>query len=251
MSSNAFLTDKHLEVGPSAQGPVANEDTMRIGGVGSASAVLLVLLIGGGVVGWRSVTVSEQIATRLPGWLIPLTIVGLVLLVVSFFKPLLARFLAPLYAVIEGLVVGAISRVYELAFDGIVLQAAMLTIAIFGAMLLLYSTRIIKVTDKLRRGIIAATLGVMAVYLVQLLFSLLGVGLQVPFIHDSGPMGILVSLVIVGIAAFNYLIDFDFIERAAAAGAPRHMEWTAALGLLVTTIWLYLELLRLLSKVRD
>ena len=251
MSSNVFLTEKHLEVSRSTDGPIANDDVMRIGGVGSASAVLLVLLIGGGVFGWRSVSVTDQVLTRLPTWIFPMMILGLVLAVVSFFKPALARILAPLYAIVEGLVVGAISRVYELAFDGIVLQAAMLTIAIFAAMLLLYSTRIIKVTDRLRRGIVAATMGIMIVYGVQLLFSLLGVGLEVPFIHDSGPIGIGVSLVIVGVAAFNYLIDFDFIEGAVAARAPRHLEWTAALGLLVTTVWLYLELLRLLSKVRD
>ncbi|MDG2112652.1 MAG: Bax inhibitor-1/YccA family protein, partial [Actinomycetota bacterium] len=212
---------------------------------------LLVLLVAAGAVGWNTVDVSPFGAVQFPGWAMLAVLGGLGLLVLSFFKPAWAKFIAPVYAIVQGLLVGAISHVYEYEFDGIVLQAAMLTVGIFAAMLFLYSTRIIKVTDRLRRGVIAATMGIMLVYAFQLLMRLIGTDVQVPFLHDSGPVGILISLVIVGVAAFNYLIDFDFVERAAKAGAPKDLEWTAALGLLVTTVWLYLELLRLLSKLRD
>lgn len=260
MSNNAFLTAKHLEVGGStgvddigSRGPIIGEDrdTLRVGGVASATAVLLVLLIVAGAVGWSAVDVTPFGAVQFPGWAMAAVMGGLGLLVLSYFKPAWAKFIAPAYALVQGLVVGAVSHAYEYRFDGIVLQAALLTVAIFAAMLFLYGTRIIKVTDRLRRGVIAATMGIMLVYAFQLLMRLIGTDVQVPFLHDSGPVGILISLVIVGVAAFNYLIDFDFVERAAKAGAPKDLEWTAALGLLVTTVWLYLEMLRLLSKLRD
>ena len=233
-------------------GPIVSDrDTMQVGGVASATGVLLVLLIGAAVLGWNTVDVLPFGGVQVPGWIFAAVLGGLGLLILSYFKPAWAKFIAPAYAVIQGLVVGAISHVYEFQFDGIVLQAGMLTVGIFAAMLFLYGTRIIRVTDRLRRGIMAATLGIMIVYGFQLLMYLIGVDLEVPFLHSSGPIGILISLVIVGVAAFNYLIDFDFVERASKAGAPKDMEWTAALGLLVTTVWLYLELLRLLAKIRD
>ena len=149
----------------------------------------------------------------------------------------------------QGLAVGAISKAYEVEFDGIVLQAVGLTIGVFTMMLVLYATGRIRVTPRLRTGIIAATLGVGAFYLAAFLFSLFGG--SVPFINDSGPLGIGFSVVVVVIAALNLTLDFDFIDRAERAGAPRSMEWFAALGLLVTLIWLYLEILRLLAKLRD
>ena len=148
-----------------------------------------------------------------------------------------------------GVVVGAISKVYEVEFDGIVLQAVGLTVAVFGIMLFLYASRIIKVTERMVMGIVAATAAIFLVYLVNIVLHLFGGG--VPFIHDTGPVGIIISLVIVGVAAFNFLIDFYFVERAVAAGAPRYMEWYAAFGLTVTLIWLYLEILRLLAKIRS
>jgi uncharacterized YccA/Bax inhibitor family protein len=256
MSNNAFLTERHLEVTPAPSpsgGPVigADRDTMTVGGVASATSVLLVLLLLGGVAGWSTVEVNPFGGVRFPSWVLGAILAGVVLLVVSFVKPAWARVIAPVYAIVEGLVVGAISHAYEIEFAGIVLQAALLTVAVFAVMLFLYGTRIVKVTDRLRRGVIAATMGIMLVYLAQIVMRVLGADLEVPFLHDSGPLGIAISLLIVGVAAFNYLVDFDFVERAAESGAPKHLEWTAALGLLVTTVWLYLELLRLLAKIRD
>jgi uncharacterized YccA/Bax inhibitor family protein len=164
---------------------------------------------------------------------------------VTCFKPNLARITGPIYALLQGVVLGAISGLYNAAWDGIVLQAVSLTIGVFFTMLFLYGTRIIKVTDKLRMGIVAATGAVFLVYLANAVFRLFGGHL--PYLHDTSAIGIAISVVIVGVAAFNLLLDFDFVERGTAAGAPAKMEWYAAFGLLVTIVWLYLELLRLLA----
>jgi uncharacterized YccA/Bax inhibitor family protein len=186
---------------------------------------------------------------RFPGWILPALLVGLGIAFLTIFKPRLARFTGPVYALVEGLLLGAISHVYNLAYGGIVVQAVGLTLAVFGLMLFLYATRVIKVTDKLRMGIVAATGAVFLVYMVSLVLRLFGA--DVPFIHDASPIGILISLAVVVIAALNLVLDFDFIEQGAAKGAPKYMEWYGAFGLLVTLVWLYLELLRLMSKLRS
>ncbi len=228
--------------------PATRADTMTVGGVVSASAVLLVLLLAGAVFGWSATEVTAE-RVEFPGWLIIALLGGLGIAILTVFKPTFARVTAPIYAVVEGLILGAISRVYEFEFDNIVVQAVGLTVAVFALMLFLYGTRIIRVTDKLRMGIIVATGAVCLVYVVSLVVNLFGGG--VPYIHDNGAVGILFSLAVVGIASFNLLLDFDLAERGAKAGAPKYMEWYTAFGLLVTVIWLYLELLRLLAKLRS
>lgn len=256
MSSNAFLTAERLNVGRQA-GPdgqtrqVEPGETMTMQGVASATGVLMSLLMVAAYFGWNAVTVTDGVITQFPGWIMGLVAVGIGLVIASYFMPHLAKILGPAYAIVEGLIIGAVTRFYEVQFEGIALQAALITIGVFLGMLFLYGTRIIKVTDKLRRGIMAATMGVMAVYLFQFVAQMLGFGFQVPFLHDSGPIGIAISLFLVGLAAFNYLVDFDFVERATKAGAPKDMEWVAAFGLLMTTVWLYFEVLRLLAKLRD
>ena len=137
----------------------------------------------------------------------------------------------------------------ETQYPGIVIQAILGTAGTFMVMLTLYRTRIIKVTDKLRMIIVGATLGIALVYIIGIVMSFFGGG--IPYIHESGPIGIGFSVVVCGIAAFNLLLDFDFIEKGSEAKAPKYMEWYAAFGLLVTLIWLYLEILRLLGKARD
>ncbi len=228
--------------------PATRTDTMTIGGVVSAAAVLLVLLVAAGFFGYAATTATPE-RIELPAFLIPALLVGFGVAIVTIFKPKYARFTAPAYALIEGFVLGAISRVYEFSFDGIVLQAVGLTVGVFALMLFLYSSRIIKVTDKLRMGIVMATGAVALVYMVTLIARLFGA--DVGFIHSAGGFGILFSLVVVGIASLNLLLDFDIAERGAAMGAPKYMEWYAAFGLLVTLVWLYLELLRLLAKLRS
>ncbi len=237
-------------------------ETLRRQGVASATAVLLGIIAVFAVVGWQLVTTTtetvvnsqaqevEQTTVDAPfGILIGAVLVGFVLVIACYFKPLWARFLAPLYAVAEGVVVGMISHVYEAEFDGIVLQAVGLTLGVFAIMLVLYATGRIRVTPRFRLGIIAATGGIFLIYVATAIMRLFGG--DMPFIHGTGPVGIGFSLVVVVIAALNLTLDFDFVDRAERAGAPRQMEWFAALGLVVTLVWLYLELLRLLAKLRS
>jgi uncharacterized YccA/Bax inhibitor family protein len=179
--------------------------------------------------------------------LIPV-LVGFGVAILTVFKPAWARITAPLYALIQGVVLGAISHLYELMWDGIVLQAIGLTIGVFAVMLFIYSTRIIRVTNKLRTGIIAATGAIVLVYLVDIVLMLFGA--DIPFIHEGGTFGILFSLAVVGVAAFNLMLDFDLVEQGVARQWPKHMEWYAGFGLMVTLVWLYLEMLRLLGKLR-
>jgi uncharacterized YccA/Bax inhibitor family protein len=263
-SSNPALNDKAFErafevdagwaagtqvaTPPSVDTPrVTTTDAMTVNGTIWATAALLVLVIAGGVYGWNAVDVTAETAVY-PGWVFPVALVAFGVAMVTCFKPNLARFTAPVYALLQGACLGAISGIYNSVYDGIVLQAVSLTIGVFAVMLFLFATRIIKVTEKLRMGIVAATGAIFLVYIVNLVLSLFGA--SVPFLHDSSPLGILISLVIVGVAAFNLLLDFDFVERGVAAGAPPHMEWYAAFGLVLTIIWLYLELLRLLGKLQ-
>lgn len=223
-------------------------DRMTIGGVVEKSAFLLLLLVGAGAFGWSQVERTAT-AVAVPGWLLLALLGGLGLAVVTIFKPRFAPFTAPGYAVVQGLVVGAISAVYDAEFDGIVLQAVGLTVGVFAIMLALFSLRIVKVTDKLRAGIMMATGAVFIVYIASFVLRLFGT--EVAFIHESGLLGIGFSLAVVAIASMNLLLDFDMIEKGAAAGAPKRLEWYGAFGLLVTIVWLYLELLRLLSKLRS
>jgi uncharacterized YccA/Bax inhibitor family protein len=233
---------------PAYRGPVVGDDTMTVNGVAWASGALIVLVLAAGVFGWSSSSSSPD-RLEIPGWLPIVGIAGLGVAILTIFKPNLARFTAPLYALLEGALLGAISKVYNDQYDGIVVQAIGLTVGVFLVMLFLFSTRVIRVTEKLRMGIVAATVGVMLVYVVSMVVNLFGG--ELPLLHDSSPAGIGISLVIVGIAAFNLLLDFDFVEKGVEAGAPKHLEWYAAFGLLVTLIWLYLELLRLLSKLQS
>jgi uncharacterized YccA/Bax inhibitor family protein len=163
------------------------------------------------------------------------------------FKPLLARFTGPLYALVEGTVVGAITHLYNLEYEGIVLQAVGLTIGVFAVMWFLHATHLIRVTEKLRMCVIAATGAICLMYLFSFVASMFGAG--VTYLHDGSAFGIGLSLLIVGVAAFNLLLDFDFVERGVAAGIDKRMEWFAAFGLLLTLVWLYLEVLRLLARL--
>lgn len=253
--------------GPGYGGPtggpvqVGGGDTMRLSGTLTASAILLGIVVVAAVFGWRSVdftTTVEMVDGRLaevtradfPGWALLVMLASVGVGILTAFKPKLARFTGPIYALGMGAVAGAISAVYNAQWDGIVGQALALTAGVFVMMLFLFATRIIRVTDKLRTMIVAATGAIMLVYLVSIGANLI-FNASLPFLHDSGPIGILISLVIVGVAAFNLLLDFDFIERGVEMRAPRYMEWYGAFGLMVSLIWLYLEILKLLAKLRE
>ncbi|MDQ2648711.1 MAG: Bax inhibitor-1/YccA family protein [Actinomycetota bacterium] len=233
---------------PSYTGPRPNDDRMTVSGVAWATGALLVLLLGAAVFGWNSVEASPTGGVDLPGWTYLVAIAGFAVAIGTMFKPPVARFTAPVYALLEGAFLGSISKAFNEAYDGIVVNAVGLTLGVFAIMLFLYATRAIRVTNRLRTGIMAATGAVALVYLASFVVHLFGG--EFPFIHDSSALGIGISLFVVGLAAFNLLLDFDLVERGVEAGAPRHYEWFAAFGLLVTLVWLYLELLRLLAKLQ-
>jgi uncharacterized YccA/Bax inhibitor family protein len=229
--------------------PTAAAEAMTAGGAASAALLLTALLLVAGLVGWMAVPTAADGSLVLPGWTIGAALAGFVLAIVMSFKATLARFLAPVYAIAEGVFLGAISRAFEAQYDGIVLQAVGATMGVFVVMLVLYRSGVIRVSARMRRIVMGATLGIALFYGVALLASLFGASLA--FLASSSPLGILLSLVVAGIAAANLALDFDFIEKGERAGLPKHMEWFAAFGLLVTLVWLYLEILRLLAKLRD
>jgi uncharacterized YccA/Bax inhibitor family protein len=241
--------------------PAAGARTMTIGGTLTATAVLFLLLLVTAAIGWAQVSQTEQlvqlpngqtqtqITTDFPGWVYIPMLVAVVLGFVTAFKPTIARFTAPLYALGFGFAIGAISHMFDLQWDGIVLQAVGATLGVFAVMLFLYATRIIKVTKKYVVVVIAATGGIFLLYMAGLIASLFGA--DIAFWNDPTPLGIGISVVIVIVAALNLGIDFAFIEQASKAGVPKYMEWYGAFGLMVTLIWLYLEILRLLSLLRQ
>jgi len=261
---NSFLTEERLAPKRGTGGPATtlptvgaqfetrpvDGDRMTMKGVTTATGFLFVLLLASALVGWGMVTTPTG-AVTFPGWMMIIPPLGFGLLMAANFKPDYAKIIAPIYAIVEGLLVGGVSKLYEVRFDGIVMQATLATIGIFFGMLAVYSTGLIKVTDKFRKGVAAATMAIMAMYIISFVAGLFGSSFSIPFLHDSGPIGILVSLGIIVVASFNYLTDFDTIERSIARGAHRDREWVAALGLLWVTVWVYFEVLRLLSKLRD
>jgi uncharacterized YccA/Bax inhibitor family protein len=182
-------------------------------------------------------------------WLIGSGIAGFIVALITVFKKTAAPITAPIYAAIEGILLGMLSAFYEMQFPGLVFQAILLTFGTLFALLMAYRSGVIKATENFKLGVFAATGGIGLIYLTTFILSFFG--LSIPYIHGSGTIGILFSLFVVVIAALNLVLDFDFIERGAERGAPKYMEWYAAFGLLVTLIWLYIEMLRLLSKLRS
>lgn len=171
---------------------------------------------------------------------------GFITALVTIFRPKASPVSAPIYAILEGLFLGAISAIINTKYPGIAFQAVLLTIGTLFTMLFLYRSGRIRATPRFRKGIMMATGGVLFAYIISWILSLFG--MQMGFMHSAGPLGILINLVVIGIAALNLILDFDFIEKGAAVSAPKYMEWYGAFGLMVTLIWLYIEFLRLLSR---
>lgn len=235
-------------------GPVSTwRGAMTVGGTVTATAVLMVLLLASATAGWLAVDekvgADGQVQIQFPSLAMVGVIVGIGIVFALMFKPQLAKFLAPIYAIAEGFAVGAISKAYESFQSGIVIQAVGATIGVFVVMLVLYRTRIIRVTDRFRKIVVFATLGIMAFYLVSFAARLFGA--HVEFFEKPNAIGILFSVGVSVLAALNLALRFDFIEKGVKMGLSKDFEWYAAFGLLVTIVWLYLELLRLLSKLQQ
>jgi uncharacterized YccA/Bax inhibitor family protein len=173
---------------------------------------------------------------------------GLIVALVTVFKPNIAHITAPVYAILEGLALGGVSAFLETQYPGIVIQAVSLTFAVFFSLLFIYRSGIIKVTENFKLMVAAATGGIFIIYLLSFVLGFFG--LHMSFIHEGGLFGIIFSLVVIAIASMNLVLDFDFIEKGAEQGMPKYMEWYASFGLMVTLIWLYFEILRLIAKSR-
>jgi uncharacterized YccA/Bax inhibitor family protein len=253
LSANTFS-----QYGSQFADAMTRSSVMTLQGTVWKTAVLLVLCICTASVTWGMVYSSIQGLGEEAGlaeglskvgpWIWGGAIGGIVFALITIFAPKASPYTAPLYALAEGLFLGGISAMFNVAYEGIVLQAVMLTFGVLGVMLFLYATRIIKPTENFKLGVVSATSAIFLIYLATWILRMFDVG--IPFIHDSGLIGIGFSLFVVVIASLNLVLDFDFIETGAEAGAPKHMEWYGAFGLMITLVWLYLEILRLLAKLR-
>lgn len=233
-TSNPILSEKQFR-GLQATG----SEVMTQKGAYLKTGALLLLCVGAASFTWN----PQGAQFMFPG-----IIGGLVFALITVFKKEWSPITAPLYAVCEGLALGGISYMYQNAYEGIVQNAIMLTFAVMAVMLFVYANGLVKVNDKFRSIIMVSTGAICLVYLVSFIMSFFGT--SIPMIHGSGPIGIGFSLLVVGIASFNLLLDFDFIERASGR-SPKYMEWFGAFGLMVTLVWLYIEMLRLLQKLQS
>lgn len=224
------------------------EEAMTLQGTVNKTAVLLALALLTAGWTWNLYTASGNPAAVAP-WLMVGAIGGLVVALVTAFKQSWAPFSAPVYALLEGLVLGGLSAMFEASYPGIVFQAVGLTAATLAALLLAYKSGLIRATPTFKKGVIAATGGIFLLYLASFVLGFFGI--RIPSLFEAGLVGILFSGFVVVIAALNLVLDFDLIERGAAQGAPKYMEWYGAFALLVTLIWLYIEILRLLSKLKE
>ena len=238
LNKNSF---RNLRVDRSA-GAIRRNELMTIKGTVDKTALSLTLLLLSGYYVY-----SEQITslTFIGG------IAGFIVAIITIFNKKVAPFTVPIYSLCQGLFLGGISLMYGQMFDGIVFNAVTLTVTILFSLLLAYRSGIIKATENFKLGIFAATGGIAIVYLVNFVMGFFGSSMGIMQIDNASPMSIGFSVVVVIIAALNLVLDFDFIEEGAEKGAPKYMEWYGAFGLLVTLIWLYLEILRLLAKLNS
>ena len=221
---------------------------MTVQGTVTRAFILLLCVLATAAWTWSQFFTTRDPAVVGP-YLLGGAVGGFVMALVTVFKKSWAPVTAPIYALLEGLLLGGISAMFELRFPGIAIESVGLTFGACACMLVAYQTGLIRASQKFTMGLVAATGGIALVYLVTMALGFFGV--QVPYIYGSGPIGILFSLVVVVIATLNLILDFSLIEDGARQGAPKYMEWYSAFALMVTLIWLYLEMLRLLSKLRD
>ena len=229
----------------SRYGGFAQTESMTVHGAVLKTGIIFAIMV-------AAATVSRSMTARNPALVGPFWVIGaiggLAMVVIGAFKPATAPVTAPLYAVAEGLFLGAISMLFDAIYPGIVPQAVGLTFCVAAIMLVLYSMRVLQATPAFTKGVVAATGAIFLMYLISWILGMFGV--TVPYIHGSGIIGILFSLFVVVIAALNLVLDFALIERGSEHGAPRYMEWYAGMGLMVTLVWLYINILILLAKLQ-
>ena len=242
-TANPALNDKTFQ----QIGTAGYSDSMTLQGTVNKTGMMLLLLVAGAAYTW-SLFIEGSMESLLM-WMMVGLIGGLITAVVTTFKKEWSPITAPIYAVLEGFALGGISALLESQYEGIVIQAVALTFGTAGCLLMAYKSGVIKATENFKLGIFAATGGIGFIYLIGWIMSFFGT--SIPYIHENGLIGIGFSLVVVVIAALNLVLDFDFIEKGAEQGAPKFMEWYGAFGLMVTLIWLYIEILRLLSKLNS
>lgn len=246
-SGNPTLTEKMFDKSTALM--AENQGVMSVRGAINKFGFLMLMVIAGAAYNWQLFQELKQSTMTI--LMIVGAIGGFVVALGITFKPNWAAYLAPAYGLLQGLFIGGISaimnKLFEAKYPGLVVQAVGLTFGVALAMFLLYNFRIIKATEKFKSVIIASTLGIGIFYLITMVLNMFGV--NVSFMHDSSLLSIGISLFVVGIAAMNLILDFDMIEQGAERGAPKFMEWYGAFGLLVTIVWLYIEMLKLLSKL--
>ncbi|WP_408953150.1 Bax inhibitor-1/YccA family protein [Lysobacter sp. Hz 25] len=225
------------------------DQVMTLNGTVNKTGVLLLLTVITASFAWSQVQITELGAIGAGPYVWGGAIGGLILALITTFKKTWAPVTAPLYALVEGFFLGAISSIFEAKFPGIVIQAVMLTFGTLFALLFAYRSGLIKATENFKLGVAAATGGIFLIYLATMVLGLFNI--NIPYIHESGLIGIGFSLFVVVVAAMNLVLDFDFIETGVEQGAPKYMEWYGAFGLMVTLVWLYIEFLRLLSKLQS
>lgn len=245
MRTNNPVLSKFADTARSTFG-LTRTDAMTVAGTAGKAAVLLAVLAFSAAVTWQQVA-SGRTDLVMPAMLVG-GLGGFVFALATSFRPQWARYTAPIYASLEGIFLGALSAMYNLRFAGLPQQAVLLTIGVTAGVLVLYRFRILRATEGFKRMMVAAMLGIGLFYLGSMILSLFGV--NIGYFTSNGMLAIGVNLAIAGVAALNLVLDFDRIEEGARMGAPKAMEWFAAFGLMVTLIWLYLELLRLLSRLQ-
>ena len=244
-SSNPILKDKTF----SKSTVTSWSKSMTVNGTIEKTGILLFIVIIAASYTWGIFFNSgdmENAMGSMGPWMIGGALGGFGVAIAMMFLKQYAAYLAPIYAVLEGLFLGAISAIFDSMYPGIVMNAVLSTLVTFLIMLFAYRTGLIKVTEKFKSVIFAATGAIAIMYLISWIGGMFGMNLG--FLHGSGLMSIGISIVIIVIAALNLLLDFDFIEKSSAAGSPKYMEWVGAFGLIVTLVWLYIEFLRLLAK---
>jgi uncharacterized YccA/Bax inhibitor family protein len=239
MSEKAYRNSSNQVLDSDMAGPITTTERMTVQGAINKSFILFGILL---------VTTFVSYTNPHPIFMWGGAIGGLIVVLIAAFKPHLSPTLAPVYAALEGLFVGGITAIYAYAFGGgIIFHAVTLTFGLLFMMLFIYKTGIIKVTGKFRTGVMMATGAILLVYVLNMVLGMFG--MNVPYLHDGGMMSIGISLVIIGVASLNLLLDFDNFEKGEQYGAPAYMEWFSAMGLLITLVWLYVEILRLLSII--